>query len=369
MESGNREIFKAAFPGKYIQGENAIDQLPDLISLLGSSPITIASPTVTRDILPKITLPANNVYSGFGGECCESELQRISNVIETNNADIVIGMGGGKVIDAAKIVADRAGLPVIIIPTIASSDAPCSGCAVIYSEDGKFESVYYQKMNPEVVLVDSKVIAMAPVRFLLAGMGDALATCFEASSCNRSKSANECGGYSTLAAMNLAGLCYDILLEYGSAAKTACENNFVTPALEHVIEANILLSGIGFESSGLAAAHSIHNGLTAIPETRDYYHGEKVAFGTLTGLHLNDAPIEEIEEVYSFCEELGLPTTFAEIGINSDKMALLPDSAKKACEPQESIHKEAGIITPDKVLNALIAADAYGRNRKNRLIF
>ena len=90
---------------------------------------------------------------------------------------------GGKAIDTAKIAADRAGLPAIIIPTIASTDAPCSGCAVIYSKDGVFDSVCYQKSNPAAVLVDVAVIAAAPTRFLVAGMGDALSTWFEASSC------------------------------------------------------------------------------------------------------------------------------------------------------------------------------------------
>ena len=145
----------------------------------------------------------------------------------------------------------------------------------------------------------------------------ALATWFEARSCERTKSKNECGGLSTMTGLNLAKLCYDTLLTYGSAAKLANEKHIITPAFNHIVEANILLSGIGFESSGLAAAHSIHNGLTALEETHSLYHGEKVAFGTLTGLHLTDASPVEINSVYSFCEEIGLPTTFADIGLQS----------------------------------------------------
>mgnify|MGYP000424136318 CR=1 FL=1 len=116
-------------------------------------------------------------------------------------------MGGGKTIDTAKIAADRAGIPVIIVPTIASTDAPCSGCAVRYSEDGSFESVLYQKTNPAVVLVDVGIIAAAPTRFLVAGMGDALSTWFEARSCDGTQSPNECGGISTRAGLNIARLC------------------------------------------------------------------------------------------------------------------------------------------------------------------
>ena len=214
----------------------------------------------------------------------------------------MIGMGGGKIIDTAKIAADRANIPVIIIPTIASTDAPCSGCAVTYTKTGVFEKVYYQRSNPSVVLVDMDIIAAAPVRFLVSGMGDALATWFEARACFETNSMNECGGTSTLAGLNLARLCWDVLQEHGFQAKTDNEQGKTTPALEAITEANILLSGIGFESGGLAAAHAIHNGLTALDETHAYYHGEKVAFGVLAGLHLNQTRLDEVKKVYSFCE-------------------------------------------------------------------
>jgi glycerol dehydrogenase len=289
-------------------------------------------------------------------------------VISREKADVLVGMGGGKAIDTAKIAADRARIPVIIVPTIASTDAPCSGCAILYSAQGAFDSVYYQKTNPQVVLVDSAVIAHAPARFLISGMGDALATWFEARSCDRTRSLNECGGYSTLTGLHLAQLCYDTLLAYGPAAKIAVSQHLVTPALNHIIEANILLSGIGFESSGLAAAHSIHNGLTALPETHSFYHGEKVAFGVLTGLQLTDAAPQETQTVYAFCEDIGLPTTLADIGLANVSRENLMKAAEKSCAPAEGIHHEAGKITPEKVLTAMLAANAVGEARKkNRM--
>ena len=282
-------------------------------------------------------------------------------------SDVIVGMGGGKTIDTAKIAADRAGIPVIVVPTIASTDAPCSGCAVTYTPDGIFEAVHYQKRNPAVVLVDMNIIADSPTRFLVAGMGDALSTWFEARSCERTQSMNECGGLSTLTGLNLAKLCYDTLLKYGISAKIANEEHIVTPALNYIAEANILLSGIGFESSGLATAHSINNGLTALKETHSYFHGEKVAFGVLTGLHLNAALPEEVEIVYSFCEKVGLPTTFADIGLNQTDNHNLMTVAEKACAPGQPIYHEAGEITPEKILHAMIMTDAFGRKRKLEL--
>ena len=318
---------KAVFPGKYIQGVGAIGELPALIDLLGKQGLILASPSVKDKVLPAcgIDLKAQAIHIElFRGECCEDELARLSAIITQKHVDVLVGMGGGKTIDTAKIVADRADIPVIIIPTIASTDAPCSGCAVLYSKDGIFDSVCYQKTNPAVVLVDVGIIAAAPTRFLVAGMGDALSTWFEARSCDRTQSANECGGYSTTAGLHIAKLCYETLLAYGAAAKVASERHIVTPALDHIVEANILLSGIGFESAGLAAAHSIHNGLTALAETHSFYHGEKVAFGVLAGLQLTDASADESATVFSFCEDVGLPTTLADIGLgNADREKLM----------------------------------------------
>ena len=156
---------KAVFPGKYIQGVGAIGELPALIELLGKQGLILASPSVKEKILPGcgIDLQARAIpIESFHGECCENELARLSAIVSRRRVDVLVGMGGGKTIDTAKIVADRAGLPVIVVPTIASTDAPCSGCAVIYWQDGTFEAVCYQKTNPAAVLVDVGIIAAAP---------------------------------------------------------------------------------------------------------------------------------------------------------------------------------------------------------------
>ena len=358
---------KAVFPGKYIQGSGAITELPALITLLGRKGLILASPTAKNTVLPRcpVDLIAEGIATDlFRGECCEAEITRVLGAIAEAGGDVLVGMGGGKTIDTAKIAADRAGIPVIVVPTIASTDAPCSGCAVMYSQDGTYESTYYQKANPAAVLVDVDVIAAAPTRFLVAGMGDALATWFEAKSCERTQAANECGGRSTAVGLHIAKFCYETLLAYGAAAKIASERHLVTPALERIVEANILLSGLGFESAGLAAAHAIHNGLTALPETHAFYHGEKVAFGVLTGLQLTDASVDESRTVFAFCEEVGLPTTLADIGLGHASPEQLMAAARKACEPGQSIHHEAGAITPQGILNAMLAADALGLARK-----
>ncbi len=358
---------KAVFPGKYIQGAGAIGELPSLIRWFGEKGLILASPSVRSRVLPGCGVALGKETAGveeFGGECCEEELARLADILRQTKADVLVGMGGGKTIDTAKIAADRAGIPVIVVPTIASTDAPCSGCAVIYSREGVFQSVYYQKTNPAAVLVDLEIIVAAPTRFLVAGMGDALSTWFEARSCDRTRSPNECGGTSTVAGLRIARLCYETLLADGVAAKEASEARVVTPAFDRIVEANTLLSGLGFESAGLASAHAIHNGLTALPETHVFYHGEKVAFGVLAGLHLTDSSPDEKATVYSFCEDVGLPTTLADVGLGDATREHLLKAAEAACAPGQPIHHEAGTITPGRVLDAMLAADAMGRARR-----
>ena len=358
---------KAIFPGQYVQGAGALAELPAIVTAFGRRALVLASPTARNRVLADADLqwPGDAPHlETFGGECCESELDRLAQLAAQLRTDIFVAVGGGKTIDTAKIAADRANLPVVVVPTIASTDAPCSGCAVLYTEEGVFDSVHYQKRSPAAVIVDEDIIAAAPVRFLVAGMGDALATWYEARSCAATRSLNACGGLSTLTGLHLARLCYDTLLEFGLAAKLACEQHAVTPAFSRVVEANVLLSGIGFESGGLGAAHSIHNGLTALEPTHAFFHGEKVAFGALAGLQLTGAPTAESDTAFAFCESVGLPTTLADLGLAAPDRVDLMRVAEKACDPVECIHHEAGEIAPEQVLHSILAADAIGRRRK-----
>ncbi|STC87354.1 Glycerol dehydrogenase [Edwardsiella hoshinae] len=273
----------------------------------------------------------------------------------------MLGIGGGKTLDCAKALAHFMGVPVAIAPTIASTDAPCSALAVIYTDSGEFERYLVLPHNPDRVIVDSQIIAGAPARLLAAGIGDALATWFEARACSRSSATTLAGGACTQAALALAKLCYHTLLEEGEKAMLAAEQQVVTPALERVIEANTYLSGVGFESGGLAAAHAVHNGLTAIADPHPYYHGEKVAFGTLTQLVLGNAPLDEIAAVAALCHTVGLPITLAQLGIKQDIPAKMRIVADASCGDGETMHNMPGGATPDQVYAALLVADQYGR--------
>src|SRR5699024_1580455 len=118
------------------------------------------------------------VAANFNGECSRQEVARLQEMAKANKCACTIGLGGGKAIDTAKCVAK--GEALIICPTIAATDAPTSHSAVLYTPDGAFDDYAYFKQSPSVILIDTSVIAKAPVRFLVSGMGDALSTYFEA---------------------------------------------------------------------------------------------------------------------------------------------------------------------------------------------
>jgi len=355
----------AIFPGRYVQAEGALGSLAEELQPLGSNALVIAGRTAAERIIPKHLAAWRErvcvAVERFGGESSDQEIERLTHVARKQGCDVVVGMGGGKVLDTTKAVGHAVQARTAIVPTIASTDAPTSAVAVVYTTEGAFQRYIFLPRNPDLVLVDTQVIAEAPVRYLVAGMGDALATWFEAESCRQAWAANQCGGLATLAGGALARLCYDTILEHGLAARLACEQKVVTPALSHVVEANTLLSGLGFESGGLAAAHSIHNGLTRLDATHGYFHGEKVAIGVLAGLFLTDQPSRLIQQVYEFCASVGLPTTLADIGLGQVRDEDLQTVAEAACAEGETIHHEPCRISPQAVLAALKTADAYGR--------
>lgn len=361
-------IQASIFPGRYVQGAGALSRLGKEASRFGKKAFAVCDPFVIEAIIPtyaeEIKKEVEIVFEKFNGECSDKEINRIIELVKKEGSQVVIAVGGGKTIDTAKAVAHSLSLPVIIAPTIASTDAPCSALSVIYTDEGVVDRYLFLPTNPNSVLVDTSVIAKAPVRFLVSGMGDALSTWLEGHSCQVKYANNFAGEKGSMTAYALAELCYNTLLEYGVAAKISNEAGVVTPAFEKVVEANTLLSGLGFESGGIASCHAVHNGLTVLPQTHKYYHGEKVSIGVVTSLFLTDKPAGIIDEVYAFCESVGLPTTLAQVGLENPTDEELMKVAERACAEGETIYNELVPITPEAVFSAIKAADAYGKARK-----
>lgn len=353
-------------PSRYVQGPGEIKKLHQYFANVGSKgAYAIVSPSVLKNYKEQIVssfeksnTPIN--LEKFNRECSKNEINRIIDDLKTKDLDVVIGIGGGKTLDTAKSVAYYMHLPVIIVPTIASTDAPCSALAVLYTDDGKFDQYLFLKSNPNVVVVDTDIIIKSPARLLVAGIGDALATYFEARACKLSNATSIAGGTCSLTAMAIAELCLNTLMQDGLKAKISIESGVNTIAVQNVIEANTYLSGIGFESGGLAAAHAIHNGLTVLEETHKFYHGEKVAFGTIVQLCLENAELVGINEIIDFCRAVGLPTNLSELGIDNSNIDDIKKVAEASVVPGETIHNMPFEVTKDSVFAAIMLADKLG---------
>lgn len=316
-------------PGRYIQGPNELQNLPKHTAKYGNNVFAIIDQFFFESLSDKIS----NLYNAAGGafqsviyntEVTVEQITATAENAKKHSPNVIVGIGGGKTLDTAKAVADDLQLPVIIVPTSASTDAPTSSLSVMYLANGEHSHARMYTKSPDLVLVDSRIIADAPVRFLISGMGDALATIFEATANSKSDSPNYIAGESgkyrrTKTAMVVAQACYDMLIENGLKAKVAAENHCLTEAVETIIEVNTLMSGLGFENTGCAAAHSVCEGITAVPDAGNSLHGEQVAFGTICQLIAENQPMDLIEEVITFCISVGLPVTLEDVKVNPTK--------------------------------------------------
>jgi glycerol dehydrogenase len=157
---------------------------------------------------------------------------------------------------------------------------------------------------------------------------------------------------------------WDILWESSLPALEAVDRGLVTPDVEAVVEATTLLSGLGFESGGLAAAHAVHDGLTAVEETHHLAHGEKVNIGSLTQLLLEGAPASEVDDFARFTARVGLPTTLTEAGLGDADDEVLDRVVAAATAPEETIHNLAFTPSARDVRDALRAVEAVGRRAR-----
>lgn len=352
-------------PSKYMQGSNILETEIEIFKEYGQKLALLSDDNVYHIIGSNFHKHLENqglevTYIPFNGEASNQEINRVSDICRKEKTEIIVGLGGGKTIDSAKAIADEINQDVIIIPTIASTDAPTSALSVIYSEAGVFEGYRFYKKNPDLVLIDTQVVANAPSHLLVAGIGDALATYIEGRSIYEGNGDNMLGGKATLAALAIAEKCQDTLFENAKQAISACERQVTTEALEQVVEANTLLSGVGFESCGLAAAHSIHNGFTALSgDIHQLSHGEKVAYGTLTQLVLENRSKEELDRYLNFYKEIGLPTRLNDLHLDQASKDNLMSVAELATQEGETIHQMQKNYTAQDVYNAIVTLDSY----------
>eukprot|EP01084_Bolivina_argentea_P320207 555548_1 len=355
-----------ALPSRYVQGNNISKYIGNYLQLLPSKKCGVLADKTCQNIVydtVNTSLLSNDIepiWLEHNGECSYIEAMRLSEICRNEkNIDSVMAFGGGKSIDTGKLVSHYLDTKFISCPTIASTDAPASSHTVVYSENGQFVNCHYLQRNPDLVVVDTNIIANAPVRFFKAGIGDALATYYEAKACYDNPNAkNFDGGRIALSIVSWTKLCSEILFDYGVEAIKSVENKIVTDALDKCVEATILLSGVGFQSGGIASAHSVAMALTNIEYIHDnYMHGEHVAVGLVCQLLL-EKNYDEAVKVMKFLTDVGLPINLNQLNIemdndeNKQKLDVMAEEATNLWTQAHSFN-----ITKEMILDCLREAN------------
>ncbi len=360
-------------PERYVQGPGEFDNLRFYTDKFGKRLAVF----IDRFLYEEYEKRLRKLYEGldyelftfaFASEVTEELIAARTAELEKASPDAVVGVGGGKTIDVAKAVGTRLGVPFVVVPTIAATDAPTSSLSVIYREDGSHAGEFFYDHSPALLVVDSRIIANAPVRFLISGMGDALATLIEADSTRKSGTPNlvyhTAGGLKqTLAGQAIAKACYESLMKYGVLAKEACSQKVVTEALEHIIETNILLSGLGFENNATSGAHSVNDGLTVMENSSKTMHGEKVAFGCIVQLIAQCADRAYLDEVLGFCMSVGLPVCLEDVYVENSEENIRKIAAASMHSNWENM---PFAVDEELVFSAIRTADLYGKKFKAR---
>jgi glycerol dehydrogenase len=307
-------------PTRYVQGPGAIDSLGELTIGLTRRPLLI----VDADVLPFVEQRLDAAFGDrshlllpFRGEVTRAAIAALVGQGRAAGADAVIGIGGGKGLDAAKGVALGLGLGFIAIPSIASNDSPTGRSMAIYDDHHVLVAIESIPDSPLLVVADTALIANAPSRFLRIGMGDALAKKFEAERAFADGASNFFGTRPLRTALVIADACYATLREYGVAAMQAAQAHRADEAFEAVVEANVLMAGLAWESGGLSYAHAVVRGLVKARGASTAPHGEHVAYGTLVQLAIEERDDAFIRDLIDWCRSVGLPVSLGDMGMAS----------------------------------------------------
>lgn len=298
-------------------------------------------------------------FVSYRGECSLIEVQRISTIVSGTNIDAIIGIGGGKVLDLAKAVANETNKEAILIPTLASTCAAWTPLSVFYTEEGEFTHYTIFPKSTLIVLIEPRIILHSPIKYVRAGIADTLAKWYEADVLVRDLQDLP---LPVKIAHQSARLCQIVLLEHSQTALNAMEANTSSPAFLQVIETIIvaggMVGGFGDRYGRIAAAHSVHNGLTVAQETHHLLHGEKVAYGILVQLVLEEN-LEEVASLLPFYKALELPILLRDLGLNRDDLEKLKAIAERTVASDESIHYLEKDFTSDDLLTAILSLETF----------
>jgi glycerol dehydrogenase len=348
-------------PTQVLRGEGCLGRSGEAIASLGKRPLILGGDRTLalvreqlNSVFKKYKLDASEGV--YHPDCSESSLASLKAAVKEHQADLIIGIGGGKALDLAKLLAHQCKIPVVTVPTSAATCAAWSALSNIYSNEGAFQYDVALNRCPDLLILDYDLVKTAPQRTLVAGIGDAIAKWYEASVSSGSSTATL-----IIAAVQQARVLRDILFQKSAAA-------IQNPGREEwheVVDATVLLAGVigglGGANCRTVAAHAVHNGLTHILAAHNVLHGEKVAYGILVQLRLeemiqgNQLAVSARQQLLSFYNEIGLPTSLEDLGLKDVSLAQLRHAAEVACHPKSDIHRLPFAVSPEQLMAAMVS--------------
>ncbi len=348
-------------PSVVLRGENAISEAGEEISRFGNRPLVISGAS-TLDLINPLLQPVFQKYQlqssqvSYNPDCSEQVLEYLNEKVVSHQADFIIGVGGGKALDTAKLVAHSHQLPIITIPTSAATCAAWTALSNIYSNEGAFQYDVPLKSAPNLLILDYNLVKTAPQRTLIAGIGDSIAKWYEAS-----VSSGDSTSTMIIGAVQQARILRDILFQKSRAALS----NPGGEEWQEVVDATILLTGVigglGGANCRTVGAHAVHNGLTHIKAAHHALHGEKVAYGILVQLRLeemvqqNQLAATARQQLLTFYEDLGLPKDLADLGLKDITLDELSQAASISCNPKSDIHRLPFKVIPEQLMAAMVS--------------
>jgi len=309
--------------GRYLQEHGIIASLGEEILHQGSYPLIVGDKTalsITKDIIEKSVSKVCNKYeiAEHRGSCNHEDAQKFASLTKEKGIDVIVGVGGGVIMDFSKLIGFYAKLPIINIPTSSATCAAYTPLSVCYTPDGRTVGSRHYEDEVSAVIADSNIISKQPKRLLLAGVFDALAKFVEI----KQRFNDECTEYPlgldwayTLSVKSFKKLVEDTEkciydMSAGNITDTVEQMIFNTIAVTGVI------SGIARGSNQTALAHKFYEGTRAMffEESRQYLHGEIVGVGLLLQNFFNGEP-ENNDFLLSLMKKYNMPCCIANIGI------------------------------------------------------
>jgi glycerol dehydrogenase len=361
----------AIAPAVVLRGEGAWQEAMPALQALSRRPLLLGRSSGTRSLREQLNADLRQrdlavTMAELEHDCCESDLTRISQILLSSGCDAVVAAGGGKVLDAGKLLAHRHGLACITVPTSAATCAGWTALANIYSAEGAFEGDVALDRCPDLLVFDHALVGQAPARTLASGIADAMAKWYEASVSSGASS----DGLVQQAVQMARVLRDQLLLEAREAIAQPGGEAWVRVAEACGLTAG-LIGGIGGARCRTVAAHAVHNGLTQLHASHGQLHGEKVGFGILVQLRLeeviggNRLAGQARRQLLPFFQELGLPVSLDELGLGQASLSALQEVAAFACRPESDLHHLPFRVQPSDVLAALVSTTTSSEAQLN----